>query len=100
MDRAYDKGTIPKSIWKYIKKTLNPKHLHFMDCLNYIKSQKPLRVDRSSQGGSLTENGSQIVEATLKPYVRTLFSYIKDTLHFLETIDGLNITNQCLFGNH
>lgn len=40
---------------------------------------------------SLTENVSALVDKYLYPYVTSLFSYVKDTIDLLRTLEGTHV---------
>lgn len=44
-----------------------------------------------SGNGSLTENLSKFIDGHLRPHVLTIPSYVKDTIHLLRQLDGLQV---------
>lgn len=79
---------IPKQIWEFIRTTYSyllrpPKRIH------KNKNNPPGRPIISGNG-SLTENVSRYIDEYLRP------SYITDTPHLLQIIDGLHIPEHAL----
>lgn len=91
LDGAYNANIINKPTWQHIKNK-NPKTHTFYSLPKMHKQSNGLTGRPIVSGaGSLTEHGSQLVDAILKPHLQTLFFHIKDTTHFFQTIDSLSI---------
>lgn len=88
LDGALEEGTINMKAWEYmrIQHPCTPRIIVYgrLIKMNATLTGRPIL----SANGSLTENGSKYVDALLRPIVETLFSYVKDTILFLQIING------------
>lgn len=91
IDRAYNDGTISKTIWDFIR-TPAPR-IPTLYCLPKIHKQGYLRGRPIVSGsGSFTEGASEFIDPIMRPHVESLFSYTKDTLSRLQDSGGFDGT--------
>lgn len=97
VDTAYLNGTITKNTWDFIGTNFSiiptfyalPK-IH-KDANN--PPGRPIVLGR----GALSENASKLMDEHLRPYVTALPSYVKDTIHFLQILNSLHISEHSVF---
>lgn len=84
VDEAFHDSIINKTIWEF-SRTEYPCTATFY-YLPKIHKTGPKLMGRLmvSGNGNLTENGSRLVDATLRPHVETLPPFIKDTISFFK----------------
>lgn len=88
IDETFSDGVITKTIWQYIRNP-NPTIPTFY-CLPKIHKEGVLRGRPIvSVTNNITEGASRLIDRTPRPHVETLFSYVKDTMSFLQFMDGL-----------
>lgn len=96
VDNAFHECTISKTIWQYIQ-TSHPRITFY--CLTKLHKPGILKGRPIVSGsGNLTEGASRLIDCTLRPHVEALFSYVKDTLSFLQIMDGLTAPPRLHFG--
>lgn len=89
VDRARDDGLIDTMIWKFIR-TPHPRISNFYSLPKLHKEGPELKGRPIISGtGNLTEIARKLVDRSLKPHVETLFSFVRDTLSFLQAMDGI-----------
>lgn len=96
VDRAFHDQIINQTTWEFIR-TQHPRLATFY-CLPKTHKNGQHLTGRPivSGNGTLTENASQLIDATLRPHVATLPSCIKDTISFLKAIDDFIILTSAL----
>lgn len=96
VDDAYYYGILDKHTWEYVRIS-QPREATFYALPKvHKKSRKPPGRPIVSGRGCLTDNLSKFVDNQLRPLVEDFPSHIKDTIHFLQMLDGLHIDGQTI----
>ncbi|XP_040206073.1 uncharacterized protein LOC120937139 [Rana temporaria] len=94
VDQAFSQGVISLDLRDFIR-TKHPKTATFYSLPKVHKNKTPIPGRPIVSGiGSISENLSQVIDAHLQPYVTSLPSFTKDTMHFLQTIEGCMLCDQ------
>jgi hypothetical protein len=97
VEEAYQNGEIHESVKKYLTdKTCKTPNLYLLPKIHKQVIPPPGRPVVSGNGGP-TEKISKFVDHFFNPTVKDIKSYVKDTTHFLQLVEGLgDIPNSCL----
>lgn len=88
--------TISKGTYEFIR-TKHPRVATFYSLTKIHKLQNPPPGQPIVSGnGSIAENLSRVVDTYLQPYVVSLPSFVKDTIHLLQIIDGVIISDDSI----
>lgn len=96
MDESYVANLLTKSEYDYVRTTL-PRIPTFYALPKLHKDMRqPSGMPIILGNGSITEKLSQFIDGHLQPYVLNLPSYVKDTMHLLQIIDGIHVPPKSL----
>lgn len=96
MDESYAANLLTKSEYDFIRTAL-PRTPTFYALPKLHKDiRKPSGRPIISGNGSLTEKLSQYIDGHLRPYVLSIPSYVKDTMHLLQIIDSIHVPPKSL----
>lgn len=92
VDSALYNNVISKQLWDFVR-TPFPKIATFYGLLKIHKnSVDPPGRPIVSGNGAITENFSKVVDEHLRPFVSSLPSYVRVTIHLLQLIDGIQVS--------
>lgn len=91
--KAFLDNIIDKQTWNYLN-IKDPKIPTFyaLPKVHTFLTNPPGRPNISGCG-SLADNASSLVDSYLHPHVKSLFSYLQDTIDLLKVIEGIHIPN-------
>lgn len=96
VDESLNEGVITRDTWDFIR-TRHP-HLPMFYALPKVHKDPYDRSGRPiiSGNGCISEGISQVIDQHLRPHVMDLPSYTKDTIHLLQILDSLVVSDSAI----
>lgn len=92
IDRARNNGVITEEIWEFLRIPL-PRMVTFYSITKTHKSvTNPPGQPIVSGVGNITSNASRLIDMYLQPHVTSLPSYTRDSIHLLQVIDDVTVS--------
>lgn len=93
---AFQNNLISKNVWEFIRIPF-PRTPTFYALPTLHKSMlHPSGRPIISGNGSLTQNLSKFIDSHLRPHMFNVPSYIRDTIHLVQNIDGLQVPSNAV----
>lgn len=99
IDTAFENKVISKQTWDFICVPY-PRIATFYALPKIHKNTKnPPGRPILSGNGAITENLSGLIDEHIRPFVLTIPSYVRDTIHLLQIIEGVQVSEQCILAS-